>query len=179
MRLFWRNGFDGTSINDLAEAMNINPPSLYSAFGDKRSLFAEAVQAYLAGPGQCAAQALEATTAREAVEQLLAGAVQTFTQPSCPTGCMVVLAATCCSPESLDIAATLATQRRYFEQAIHVRLRRGQDNGEVPSDVNVESLAAYVVIVYQGLALAARDGSSREDLQQVLKHVMQAWPGAA
>src|ERR1035438_2174233 len=50
MLLFWRHGFEATSVNDLTKAMGITPPSLYTAFGDKKQLFLEAIQRYLSGP---------------------------------------------------------------------------------------------------------------------------------
>ncbi len=46
MEVFWKHGFEGASLNDLTEAMGINPPSLYAAFGDKEHLFLEAVERY-------------------------------------------------------------------------------------------------------------------------------------
>ena len=49
MLLFWRHGYEATSVNDLTRAMGITPPSLYAAFGDKKQLFLEAVRRYLSG----------------------------------------------------------------------------------------------------------------------------------
>jgi len=46
LRLFWTRGFEGTSITDLTEALDINPPSLYAAFGSKDELFREALGLY-------------------------------------------------------------------------------------------------------------------------------------
>src|SRR5438552_2002737 len=44
--VFWRHGYEATSVSDLTAAMNINPPSLYAAFGDKEKLFLQAVERY-------------------------------------------------------------------------------------------------------------------------------------
>ena len=46
MLVFWQYGYETTSLNDLTAAMGITPPSLYGAFGDKETLFLEAVQRY-------------------------------------------------------------------------------------------------------------------------------------
>src|SRR6185369_14964182 len=46
MEVFWAKGFESTTISDLTQAMGINPPSLYSAFGDKEKLFLEAMERY-------------------------------------------------------------------------------------------------------------------------------------
>ncbi len=53
LALFWAKGYDGTSIKDLSEAMGINGPSLYAAFGDKRRLFLDTIDRY-ANDGGCA-----------------------------------------------------------------------------------------------------------------------------
>src|ERR1700674_5103645 len=68
MEVFWRQGFEGSSLHDLTEAMGINPPSLYAAFGDKEHLFLEAVERYQAKRGDECPYA-EAPTAGRASEQ--------------------------------------------------------------------------------------------------------------
>src|SRR6476661_2036032 len=67
MDVFWEKGFEATSITDLTEAMGINPPSLYSAFGDKEKLFLEAIEAYQQRRGDSCPYA-DQPTARGAVE---------------------------------------------------------------------------------------------------------------
>ena len=44
---FWERGYEATSVRDLADEMNIAGASLYNAFGDKRSLYARALNRYL------------------------------------------------------------------------------------------------------------------------------------
>src|SRR5689334_15783229 len=46
MPIFWRKGYEGTSIADLTEAIGINPPSLYAAFGSKEGLFRAVLDRY-------------------------------------------------------------------------------------------------------------------------------------
>ena len=52
MLLFWRYGYEATSLSQLTTAMRITPPSLYTAFGDKQRLFLEAIERYTRGPHQ-------------------------------------------------------------------------------------------------------------------------------
>src|SRR6266702_5721205 len=68
--VFWRHGYEATSVSDLTAAMGINPPSLYAAFGDKEKLFLEAVERYRSNQGESCPYAGE-PTARGAVERLL------------------------------------------------------------------------------------------------------------
>src|SRR4051812_42751972 len=75
MHVFWRKGYEGASLTDLTEAMGINRPSLYAAFGDKAALFRRALDKYAAGPGSQVALALAEPTARGVVEKLFAAAI--------------------------------------------------------------------------------------------------------
>ncbi|MFC7740644.1 TetR/AcrR family transcriptional regulator [Nocardiopsis composta] len=50
VRLFWERGYEAVSLSDLTAAMGIRTGSLYAAFGDKKKLFTEAVQAYRRTP---------------------------------------------------------------------------------------------------------------------------------
>ena len=75
MRVFWEKGYEGASLTDLTEAMGINRPSLYAAFGDKEALFLKAMARYAEGPAEYLRTALAAPTARLVVEALVNGAV--------------------------------------------------------------------------------------------------------
>src|SRR3977135_1391854 len=73
LHLFWRKGYEGTSLSDLTKAMRINRPSLYAAFGNKETLFRKTLDRYSKGPTAFSHDALRAPTARAVVERLLRG----------------------------------------------------------------------------------------------------------
>jgi AcrR family transcriptional regulator len=176
MRLFWARGFEATSISDLAAAMGINPPSLYAAFGDKKRLFAEAVDRYQAGPGGFALAALAAGgSAREAIETLLMAAARAFSDPACPPGCMVVLAATNCGAEADDIVEALRARRLGSEAVIRDRILTGVRSGEI-AEADADALASFYAAVFQGMSIKARDGAPRHELEAMARLAMQAWP---
>ncbi|KKO48931.1 hypothetical protein VT06_09335 [Arsukibacterium sp. MJ3] len=56
--LFWARGFNGCSMRDVQQAVNLRPGSLYASFGDKETLYREALLHY-ASQGMVALQALE------------------------------------------------------------------------------------------------------------------------
>ncbi|MGF1475626.1 MAG: TetR/AcrR family transcriptional regulator [Geminicoccaceae bacterium] len=177
MELFWRQGFEATSVSDLAKVMGINPPSLYAAFDDKQHLFVEAVRHYQSGPGGFAKAALaEEPTAERAIRRLLNEAVASYTDDSRPAGCMVVLAATHCGPAAKEMVDALAGLRRASEAAIRARVRAGVDAGELAPGTDVEALGSLIVTLFQGLSIRARDGASREQLQSVVDLAMAGWP---
>jgi AcrR family transcriptional regulator len=179
MRLFWSRGYEATSVSELTEAMGITPPSLYSAFGDKKRLFLEAVARYQEGPGAFAKKALaEEPTAERAIRSLLMGAVDSFCDPKQPKGCMVVLSATNCAVESSDVLHDLADRRRATERAIRDRIVAGRAAGEFPADTDADALAGLVTATLYGIALKARDGASRNSLRRIVDQTMRMWPRA-
>src|SRR5260370_23346247 len=90
LRMFWEKGYEGTSLADLTEAMGINRPSLYAAFGNKEALFRKALDRYTSGPAAYVSEALDKPTARGVVERLLGGAADLLTNPRNPRGCLMV-----------------------------------------------------------------------------------------
>jgi AcrR family transcriptional regulator len=177
MRLFWTRGYEATSIADLAEAMGINPPSLYAAFGDKRRLFAEAVERYRKGPGGFAAEAFAgAATAREAITRLLDRVAEVYVDPACPRGCMVIHAGQNCARGDEEVAEALALIRRETQRFIRARLEEGAQSGEVNADADPAELAAFYAAVLQGMSTQARDGASASELRAIAGRAMAAWP---
>src|SRR5580658_4662785 len=88
LQVFWRQGYEGSSLADLTQAMGINPPSLYAAFGNKAGLFRETLDRYTDGPAGYVRTALEAPTARAVAERLLQGAIDLLSDERHPRGCL-------------------------------------------------------------------------------------------
>jgi len=177
MHLFWRRGYEATSVSDLTEAMGITPPSLYAAFGDKKRLFLETVDRYQSGPGSFAQAAFNEPTAERAMRRLMMDTIDSFFEPNNPKGCMVVLAATNCTTDSSDILDELAGRRRMAERCVGDRIAAGRAAGEIRSDADVDTLAGTIVTTLYGLSIKARDGASRAALRKVVEQVMSMWPG--
>lgn len=175
MEVFWKQGFEGASLNDLTDAMGINPPSLYAAFGDKERLFLEAVERYEAKRGDECPYA-EAPTAREAIEQLLTYAATKFTHASGPRGCLMVMAATTSSASSPRLQAALAQRRAGSRACLKARLDQGLAKGELPRGTDTGALADFYHAILAGMSLQARDGASRKTLKAIVKAGMHAWP---
>jgi AcrR family transcriptional regulator len=152
LRTFWEHGYDGTSVADLTRAMGIGPPSLYAAFGDKRTLFEEVVESYVTRYGVFLRRALdEEPTARAAMARILREAADEYTRPGRPPGCMVI-SITGNSAESSEAAASL------------LRAKRARN-----TEMFTERIRA-------GISQQARDGASREELETTAELAMRAWP---
>jgi AcrR family transcriptional regulator len=176
MEVFWQKGFEGTSLNDLTKAMGINPPSLYSAFGDKEHLFLEAVERYQAKRGPATCPYGEAATAREAVEKLLTWTAKEMCSSCNPRGCMMVLAATTTSASSKQMQAALAERRAAQRASLKERIDCGLKAGEMPAGTDTGALADFYATVLTGMSLQAREGATRKSLVATVAAAMRAWP---
>jgi AcrR family transcriptional regulator len=175
---FWQHGYEATSIAGLTAAMGINPPSLYAAFGDKRKLFSEAVERYQRFQGAFAARGLaEEPTARAAVERTLRLAAAEYTDPDHPWGCLIISGAVNCG--SPDVEAELRAEREASKAAIRARIQADINAGRLPPQTDAEALATFYASVIQGMSAQARDGVSRERLEQVATQAMLAWPAGS
>jgi AcrR family transcriptional regulator len=176
MHLFWSRGYEATSMAELRAALGITQASLYAAFGGKERLFREAVELYQQSEALGTAQALAIeTSAREAIQAMLQAAVDAFSAPGAPGGCLLILGATNCAVENKAVQEHLLSIRRQISQSILERLKQGQDQGDVPKAAPIVALAAYYSTVLHGLALQSRDGASRKTLTQVVQFAMADW----
>ncbi|CAM4253541.1 TetR/AcrR family transcriptional regulator [Nocardia ninae] len=173
-RLFWARGYEATSIGDLTAAMGIGAPSLYAAFGDKATLFNEAVQTFGARYGQFIARALnEEPTAEAAVRRFLREAAAEYTRSDCPHGCLVMSAGV--NTTSGEVADMLRGLRERNLGLIRERIQADIDAGVLVTDADAATLARYIGTVMQGMSQASRDGASRAELEQVAELAMHGW----
>jgi len=176
MEVFWERGYEGTSLSDLTEAMGIERPSLYAAFGCKEALFREAVDLYNEIEGVPAQRVLEtAPTARQAIETMLRDYAATYTQAGKPPGCMIVLSALLGTPQNKDVRDHLARHRRESRVALKARIARGMVEGDVPQTADAERIGGFYATLLEGLSIQARDGASRLDLEAIIDGAMAAW----
>ncbi|MEH6414504.1 TetR/AcrR family transcriptional regulator [Pseudomonas sp. CGJS7] len=178
MLLFWRQGYEATSLSDLTAAMGIAPPSLYSAFGSKEQLFRESMQRYLQQFRQRHGAALNAdgAGARESFERLFADIAEGFGACESRAGCMLVAAEVGGLGQAAHLREELAAHRASIEAGFRARIERGQREGDVAGDTDAAELAKFLSTVVQGLSIQARDGATPAQLREVLRTALKAWP---
>ncbi|WP_217246488.1 TetR/AcrR family transcriptional regulator [Streptomyces sp. AC602_WCS936] len=174
---FWEHGYEATSVSDLTRAMDIGAPSLYAAFGDKRSLFEEVVQEYGERYGSFGERALaEEPTARAGTARMLREAAAEYTAPGRPHGCLVVHAAANCS--IAEVEESLRRRRNANIAAIESRIDADVTAGVLPPDTDAAALARHTGAMIQGMSQQARDGASRTELEALAEIALAVWPRA-
>jgi AcrR family transcriptional regulator len=176
LEIFWRKGYEGASLAELTEAMGINRPSLYAAFGNKEALFRRALDRYADGPAAYTRAALNAPTAREVAERLLTGAADALTDPCHPPGCLGVMGALTCGEAADSIREELCMRRASFERQLSQRLERAKAEADLPAGTDCADLARLVMTITQGMSVQAASGATRNDLRKVADMALKAWP---
>ncbi|RKK01451.1 TetR family transcriptional regulator [Pseudoroseomonas wenyumeiae] len=172
--LFWLQGYAATSMAELCQAMGIASPSLYAAFGSKEALYAEAIARYAETYGPLIWGPLEAgESARAGVEGLLMASAALLPAGERPGGCMITLSlGGDCQPE---LRALLRQGREKGLRRIEARLERGREAGDLPPGADIPAMARFYLGVQQGMSVQARDGASREELEQIARNALRAW----
>ncbi len=176
MKLFWEKGYEGTSLSDLTEAMGINRPSLYAAFGNKEELFKKVLERYSCATSSRFEGALNLPSARQAIETVLRNAVARNAEPGHPGGCLGVQSALVCSEEAARVKQTLIEFRRAAECKLRQRLERAKAEGDLPGGTEPADLARFYAAIMNGLSVQSASGYTCQEMSRVIDIAMRAWP---
>ena len=175
--LFWRKGYEGTSLSDLTGAIGITPPSFYSAFKSKEALFKQVVDRYQRGHLGFFEEALNQTTPLAVAERVLYGLADAYTSKPHPPGCLALNCSLPCSDDTEDsIRHDLAERRKAIRNKLRKLFKRFKSSGALPADADPDALARYVLTVAWGMAVEAQSGASRDDLHCTVKLALKSWP---
>lgn len=160
MQVFWEKGYEATSLTDLTQAMGIQRPSLYAAFGDKKGLFEATLRRYTA---QHAAQIRtwlqQESTVKAAFRGLFEriGAVDE-TLASCQRGCFCINTMVELAPHDPRFAILTREHQLYLAAIFKEVIERGQQSKELSSSLDAGALAQSLVITMIGLTVLTKSG---------------------
>ncbi len=177
MRLFWRQGYESTSLDQLKRAMGgLSAASFYGAFGSKERLFREALERYLGTYGMVVAPLHDdALAPREALEAMLRRSAQMQTQAGLPGGCMVVLSAANMSPDNVHLQALVAKERGRTRDGIRRRVAQATRSGELRPGTDAEGLATLVEALLVGMSVQSRDGVTETAIGAAVSTLFSLW----
>ncbi len=172
MYVFWSKGYAGTSLQNLVDATGLQRPSIYNAYGNKRSLFNIVLERYADRViDRCVKTIRAAPTARLAVERLLDEIVQQHFDPATPGGCLIGLAAQEHRQHDADTRDVVAREFRKMDEAICARLTQGKSDGEFPDDMDPHGISTAIVSICTGLLTLAKANYSEFVLQRATRAV--------
>ena len=179
MAVFWRHGFEATSMAGLSAATGMNKPSLYAAFGDKAQLFRQALARYAATQAEPPLRALaREPDVRAAIAGFLAAMADVLTDPAKPGGCLLINATAACGNGDLpgSVEAAVHQAHALTSEAVRQRLAEAQQQGQFPAGTPLEALADFLLTVVAGMAVRAKAGAPRAALDPVIALALGVLP---
>ncbi|MEU8515523.1 TetR/AcrR family transcriptional regulator [Kitasatospora sp. NPDC048722] len=164
LELFWRRGYEATSMADLVEGLGIGRASLYATFGSKHQLYLRALERYgeqtdpvllaeLSQPGPVL-PAVRAVVRRYAAESTGSGRER---------GCFVVNTAVELVPHDSSAARRVEASLGHLEALLTAALVRAAAQGELPEGRDPRALARTLMVLMQGMRVMGKvaDGPAR------------------
>ncbi|MDQ0790788.1 TetR/AcrR family transcriptional regulator [Streptomyces sp. B3I8] len=182
MLLFWRQGYEATSLAQLRDATGLSSASLYGAFGSKEGLFTRAVEHYIAGPGSVTdVIADESLSPYQAVAQLLHGSIDMQTDLSHPRGCLVALSGTveAHGTEDAGVREAVAARRATDRARVKAAVTRGIALGELAKDTDTDAVTTMVHSFLLGISTQVCDGVSAQQLHMAADALLSLWNAPA
>ena len=173
--LFWRKGYEGTSLNDLTGAIGITAPSFYFAFGNKEQLFRRVIEHYYSSQIELFEGAVREPTVRAVAEKFLYGYADMLTDPSHAPGCLALNSSLPCAGED-TVRAWLATLRGEFTVRLRKRFAKARGTADLPEEADPDALARYIAAMAWGMAVEAQSGAKRKDLYGVIATGLAVFP---
>lgn len=166
MELFWQQGYEKTSLNDLVEHMGIHRRSLYDTFGDKHTLFLKAIDCF----GEfIKARLISGTSSAETAKQAIQFIFDFMIEESGDRalGCLFVNSATELAPRDKEVEEKTKEAFMQLEHLLADCIRKGQQAGEFRCDYDAEVLAENLHNTLLGIRVLARTSASKEKLQRI------------
>lgn len=156
---FWANGYEATSMSDLLAAMGIQKGSFYNTFGNKRDVYLQALEQYMAERFASFEKHAEGLAPRAALTSLLERIAEECTSKDGHKGCMVIN----CALELAhsDTAAQRTVQRALdaHEQYYADLIRAGQEAGEIDRGLDAPATAKAMLAIVIGMRVMSRAGT--------------------
>lgn len=165
-RLFWCNGYSGTSTRALSSSLGMSTSSIYAAFGSKAGLFEEAVRTYAERYRAIYEEACRQSSFTDALTQLLHRSIDEFTEPrKGHPGCLLSSAVMTDMPDIIDTRAYLAELHSSNERTLRERIRQACTDGHIVGPVAPAVLTSLVQALWHGLSVQSNQGVHRDELR--------------
>ena len=171
--LFWQKGYAATSTADLLDAMQIGRQSMYDTFGDKRSLYLEALRQYCEDSTNDLLRHLKGDSPLGAVANMLTAFASRPLRDNAK-GCMGVNAVCEFGNSDAEINALHETYSARLNGAVEQQLRAAAKAGEIPARTDVRQASAFIAATLSGMKVSAKAGAGIATLKHIATYAMKA-----
>jgi AcrR family transcriptional regulator len=169
MEVFWEAGYSGTSLDELGAGMGMNRPSMYAAFGDKESLYLEALRRYRDASRAGIRSALAPDRSlREGLRIVFAGAIELYLAgKGGARGCFLIGTAVTEAARNPKVRDLLRDSVHALDEVFQERMRVAREEGELPKTADVAGRARMASAVLETMSLRARAGEDKATLEAI------------
>lgn len=175
MGVFWRQGFEATSLADLLQAMGLSKSSFYNEFGSKQQLFEACLGRFRERQVERMRTALtSAASPLEFVRAMLLANAAEARGAGPRKGCLIMNTATEFAGRDPAVARLVSEAARDFANMFRVAIETAQEQDEIPPDANPEILARYLLTTMAGLRTMVKAGLPPNEIEQIVELALKA-----
>lgn len=170
MGVFWQKGLTATSLDELSDAMGMNRPSIYNAFGDKESLYRKSFAAFVKRISAKLDAILDKDLPlKEALLQYYEHVLKEYVQDEESLGCFVICTAPVESLAHPSVKKDLHGLIAMVDKKLEKRLLKAQQEGDWPENQDAKQGAKLLHGLQQSIAIRVRGGESKASLTKFYK----------
>ena len=173
IKLFWQKGYNGTSMQDLVDALGISRSSLYDTFGDKHQLYLKALESYKQTEADKRDKILNGSvTAKEAIRRLMDLTILEIIRDKQHKGCFLINSAVETAPHDKDTNAIICQNDQQLENAFCEVIQRGQSNGEISDKQDPRALARFLLNTIVGIRVTGKSATDKAVFEGIINLTM-------
>lgn len=175
MHVFWRKGFEATSVQDLVDATGLNRGSLYNEFDDKAGLFQAVIQHYaLTAPSRALLEAVKTGAPRPTIQTFFKSLIKRAANDDDRKGCLLTNTAAELCARDAHIAHWIGDAMQRLEDGLTTLIKRGQKDGTIATDRSARTLARFLLGCAQGMLVLAKATNNPRVLKDVADTALAA-----
>lgn len=169
--LFWRKGYNGTSMQDLVDTLGISRSSMYDTYVDKHTLYLKALEHYqnTSGSSLCSIVNNDTTAAKDKVRQLLELTATDLQRDKDHKGCFMVNAEVEVAAQDAEVKAIVCKNDKQIEEAFIKAIQKGKDSGEITSRQDARALARFILNAVKGIRVSAKSTTDKSFYTDIIK----------
>ena len=170
MQAFWAKGYEATSLSDLMAATGLHKGSLYQAFGDKHTLFVEALKRYLSDMRRMKNEVVaRASTPLDGIRAITHGMLDIADDDcNCPRGCLAINTLVELAPHDGEVQDVLNDHMQRMRKAFAEVVALAQEAGQIRPDRTPEEITALMMTFMLGLGTNLRGHLNKDDAHKLL-----------
>lgn len=175
IQLFWHKGYNGTSMQDLVDALGISRSSLYDTYTDKHTLFVKALESYQHTGAARIQQLIDQTeSTKETVKKLLELGTTDLISDKQQKGCFMVNAEVEVAPHDQEVNNVVCKNDQQMEDAFYQVIRKGQNSGEIKNMRDARALARFIFNAVKGMRVTAKSTSDQSVFDDIIQLTVSA-----